>query len=81
MDSETLPTEYEKRTNMILQMYTQRFRTNILEVMENYNADYVILSNKLNNYNIKFQETIFFSDPCFDLVYNGEIKVFEKCAK
>ena len=81
IDSEYILVDYEKRKQEILEMYTQKFKTNILSVLDNYDADYIILSDKLLKYDIRVQDTIFFTDPCFDLVYNGEIKVFKKCEK
>lgn len=81
VDTEYLLVDYEKRTTKIIEMYTQKFKTKILDVMGEYDADYLILSDKILKYNIKIQDTIFFSDPCFELVYNGEIKVFKKCER
>ena len=60
-------------------MDKENIKLPVLNVLKEYDADYLILSYKLNDHNIKIQDTIFFSDPCFELVYNGEIKVFKKC--
>jgi hypothetical protein len=79
VDSESLLVDYNIRKKQIIDMYTEKFKTNIFEVVEKYDVDYIILSNQIQNYDIKIKDTIFFTDPCFELVYNKEIKVFKVC--
>ncbi|MBT4023050.1 hypothetical protein HN789_03620 [archaeon] len=78
-DSQTLLVDYQKRTIEITGVYNSPFKTKILNFLNDYNTDYIILSDKLSSLNIKIQDTIFFSDPCFELIYNEEIKVFKRC--
>jgi hypothetical protein len=77
MDSQyVLRADAETRFNDIKEIYTQKFKIEALRLMEKYNIDYIVFSDKTKQeYNIK--DISYINDPCFTLVYERAMKIYK----
>ena len=59
----------QSRYSDLLSFYNSKFRINSLRLLDKYDAEYFIV------YNNSFQLQ---NDPCFSLIYLGELKIYRK---
>jgi len=65
----------ETRMEDVLSFYNQRFKISAIRILEKYDAKYFIVSENMKKYNI--EESPLFEDPCFELEYEGKIKIYK----
>jgi len=59
----------------IKSIYTQKFEVEAVRRLQNYNVDYILLSEYTKD-SYKISEISYIDDQCFDIVYNQSVKLY-----
>ncbi len=71
--------DVETRYSDLKTIFTTQYETTAIEMLQKYNAKYVLLSPATKN-EFGIGKLVYVDDRCFDLVYNTVVKIYElKC--